>query len=147
MIRKLTSNDIQDFENWITEIPQTPIFNWTQTSLMESFKNDICWGLWDHQSLQSVICLSQVSDPLEILWLATMPASMGQGFMKKLLQALINNAKSQKPRGALEVLLEVHEKNLKAIKLYSDLGFTEFRRRKNYYQDGADAILMIQKIP
>ncbi len=147
MIRKLVVNDIQDFEKWAAEIPQEPIFNWSQSDLLSSFKNDICWGLWDQKILQSVVCLTPVPEPLEILWLATKPSSVGQGFMKKLLIWLIDNAKGQPPDRAVEILLEVHEKNLKAIKLYSDLGFMEFRRRKNYYKDGADAILMTIKKP
>lgn len=147
MIRKLDPLDIKDFEKWAETIPQSAIFNWSQSDLLNSFKKDICWGLWDQNALQSVVCLTPVPEPLEILWLATKPTSAGRGFMKKLILELINDAKGQKPGQLLEILLEVHEKNLKAIKLYSDLGFTEFRRRKNYYQDGADALLMTLKKP
>ncbi len=65
--------------------------------------------------------------------------------MKKLLIQVIINAKSQIPLVDLQVLLEVHEMNLKAIKLYAALGFVELRRRKNYYQDGSAALLMTLK--
>ncbi len=38
--------------------------------------------------------------------------------------------------------LEVRASNNKAIQLYQRLGFTEVGRRKNYYQDKEDAVLM-----
>ncbi|HEY6006742.1 MAG TPA: ribosomal-protein-alanine N-acetyltransferase, partial [Geobacteraceae bacterium] len=44
--------------------------------------------------------------------------------------------------GAEFVSLEVRPSNQEAILLYTRLGFTETGRRKRYYQDGEDAILM-----
>ncbi len=41
-----------------------------------------------------------------------------------------------------EVWLDVHPKNKKAISLYLSMGFKEVGRRKNYYFDGSEAILM-----
>ena len=39
-------------------------------------------------------------------------------------------------------LLEVRESNLKAKALYQKLGFFEVKRRRRYYEDGEDAIVM-----
>ena len=92
-----------------------------------------------------MICFLHDSDPYEILWLATKPGSENQGFMKMLMKGLLDNALSHNGRKTPELILEVHEKNVKAIKLYSDLGFIEVGRRKNYYKDGAGALLMTRK--
>lgn len=152
MIRKLhVPNDRADFQNWAASITQTVSFNWTLTSLLESFEKDFCWGIWDKGSLQSVICFLKASDPLEILWLATRPESEGQGFMKRLLMESIAKEASNNtaPLGTSrdrQILLEVHEMNSKAIRLYASLGFIEFGRRKNYYKDGSAALLMALKV-
>jgi ribosomal-protein-alanine N-acetyltransferase len=45
-------------------------------------------------------------------------------------------------RGAETVSLEVRPTNSAAIALYRSLGFRETGRRRNYYENGEDAILM-----
>ena len=45
-------------------------------------------------------------------------------------------------RGASFVSLEVRVSNAGAIALYAGLGFIETGRRKKYYENGEDAILM-----
>ena len=147
MIRKLENpSDLLDFKSWVVTIPQTSQFNWTQKRLLESFEHDLCFGFWSQLKLESVVCFLKNSDPSEILWLATSPQSEKRGFMKQLLSSAINNTSQQSALIGGQILLEVHQMNLKAIKLYSSLGFTEFGRRKNYYQDGSDALLMSLKV-
>lgn len=147
MIRKIQfQTDLADFKNWAASVPQVPEFNWTRESLIESLSQDVCWGLWHESKLQSVVCFLSQSDPTEILWLATRPERAGQGFMKKLLTEVIINTTQQGELKGGQILLEVHEKNLKAIRLYNSLGFIDFGRRKNYYKDGAKAVLMTLKV-
>lgn len=149
MTRKIqlaSDSDRADFESWAQAMPQTAIFNWTYHNLMESFKKDNCWGFWDRNELQAVVCFLQASEPVEIIWLATRPESSGQGYMRLLLSDLINNTAQQEFCKGSQILLEVHEMNLNAIKLYYSLGFIELGRRKNYYKDGAQALLMIKKV-
>ena len=43
------------------------------------------------------------------------------------------------------MLLEVRVSNSAAMSLYKKLGFKELYRRKNYYPDGEDAIVMEKK--
>ncbi|MCF7925396.1 MAG: ribosomal protein S18-alanine N-acetyltransferase [Candidatus Izimaplasma sp.] len=42
----------------------------------------------------------------------------------------------------LEISLEVREYNNQAIALYKSLGFKTINKRKQYYQDGEDALVM-----
>ena len=147
MIRKIHfQTDLAEFKSWAASVPQTPEFNWTQETLLESFGQDVCWGLWAESKLQSVVCFLKNSDPTEILWLATRPDQVKRGFMSQLLKGALNNTTQQGELRGGQILLEVHEMNLKAIKLYSSLGFTEVGRRKNYYKDGAQAVLMTLKV-
>ena len=44
-----------------------------------------------------------------------------------------------------DVFLEVKEVNLPAIKLYSDLGFEEIKKKDRYYSDGSNAVFMLKK--
>ena len=59
----------------------------------------------------------------------------GRGIGRALLKTLLKEAAG---KGAREVVLEVNEKNRKAISLYRALGFSKVSERKNYYgNDGA----------
>lgn len=49
-------------------------------------------------------------------------------------------------KGVLEATLEVNEKNLKAIGLYEKLGYKTISRRKAYYANNEDALLMYKEI-
>ncbi len=60
-----------------------------------------------------------------------------QGYGKTLLEFFI----SQISRGTT-IFLEVRRSNLKAIKLYIDVGFEKISNRDHYYEDGEDAIVM-----
>jgi ribosomal protein S18 acetylase RimI-like enzyme len=148
LIRKLQNNDFLQFQKWAQAIERSSFFNWTLSSLEDSFKKDICWGLWDENMiLQSVVCFLNPSEPLELLWLATHPQAENLGLMGRLLKSALDDASRQASLPGGQVILEVHEMNLKAIKLYLALGFTEFGRRKNYYKDGSQAVLMVFNFP
>ena len=56
-----------------------------------------------------------------------------------LLQALLHEAAA---RGATEVFLEVAESNAAARALYAKAGAQEVGRRRRYYADGADALIL-----
>lgn len=143
-------SDRLDFQKWASQIPQTEFFNWSFKGLEESFEKDICWGLWSQKTLMSVVCFLNSADTPEILWLATRPDQVRKGLMRSLLADATYNVLHQAPGQNLtqahQILLEVHEKNLKAIQLYYSLGFSVIGRRKNYYKDGAQALLMALKV-
>lgn len=63
----------------------------------------------------------------------------GRGLGKQFLDFLLGRSHE---RGCTRVLLEVRADNHPAIALYQKAGFVEDVRRKRYYKDGVDAILM-----
>lgn len=75
----------------------------------------------------------------EVLTLAVLPEARGKGVGQRLLTALLDTAAG---RGAAEVFLEVAEANAPARRLYAKAGAHEVGRRRRYYADGADALVL-----
>lgn len=73
---------------------------------------------------------------IEILRLGVLPDYRKQKIASQLIDFLKNTNKSK------DVFLEVNEKNTSAISLYVKAGFSIVGKRKNYYQDKSNAILM-----
>lgn len=85
------------------------------------------------------LCLKQVLDEAEILDVAVSSSLRGRGIGRILVESAVEEARS---RGAVTVGLEVRVGNYEAITLYARLGFREIGRRKQYYDNGEDAIVM-----
>lgn len=79
------------------------------------------------------------ADQAEILTIAVRPGARGQGIGRALLNALLAEAAK---RGALDLFLEVAEPNMAARALYAGAGAKEVGRRRRYYADGADALVL-----
>jgi ribosomal-protein-alanine N-acetyltransferase len=77
-------------------------------------------------------------DVWELLRIAVSPAHRRQGVAKALLEAA-------SPEG--RVMLEVAADNEAALSFYVAEGFVAIDRRRRYYRDGADAIVMERKGP
>ncbi|MBM3592953.1 MAG: ribosomal-protein-alanine N-acetyltransferase [Alphaproteobacteria bacterium] len=79
------------------------------------------------------------ADQAEILTIAVRPPARGQGVGRALLDALLAEAAN---RGAMDLFLEVAEPNVAARALYTGAGADEVGRRRRYYADGADALVL-----
>jgi len=79
------------------------------------------------------------ADEAEILTLAVLPEARRQGLARALLQAAAEEAGA---RGAATLFLEVALRNEAARVLYAGAGFAEVGRRRRYYADGDDALVM-----
>ncbi len=80
-----------------------------------------------------------VADDAHILSLAVHPDRRRQGIAGLLLCRLLTGAVD---RGATAATLEVRAGNRPAIALYSQSGFRKSGRRRGYYQDGSDALIL-----
>jgi len=85
------------------------------------------------------LCLKQVLDEAEILDVAVRQSLRGRGIGRLLVEDALAAARE---RGAIVVSLEVRVGNHDAVALYRRLGFRETGRRKGYYDNGEDAIVM-----
>ena len=79
------------------------------------------------------------ADEAEILTLAVVPEARRQGQGGALLAAAMAQAAAH---GARAMFLEVSEGNDAARALYAAAGFAEAGRRRRYYADGADALVL-----
>jgi ribosomal-protein-alanine N-acetyltransferase len=69
--------------------------------------------------------------------IATLPEARGKGVAAALMAAVERAACN---RGCTGLRLEVRADNAGAIALYRRLGYAEFGRHENYYEDGAPAL-------
>jgi ribosomal-protein-alanine N-acetyltransferase len=79
------------------------------------------------------------ADEAEVLTLAVRPAARRQGHGAALLAGAMAGAAL---RGAGAMFLEVSDRNPAARALYAAAGFEEAGRRRRYYADGSDALVM-----
>jgi len=85
------------------------------------------------------LCSWTVAGEVEIHDVATAPSFRRQGVAAALLEHLLARGRDE---GAARVVLEVRVGNVSAIALYRRFGFRGTARRKGYYPDGEDALLM-----
>ncbi len=83
------------------------------------------------------------AEDAEVLTLAVEPGARRQGIARTLLQAAIAEARS---RGATALFLEVATANAAARALYRQAGLGKVGRRRRYYADGSDAIVLRMKL-
>ncbi|WP_300542752.1 ribosomal protein S18-alanine N-acetyltransferase [Maricaulis sp.] len=83
--------------------------------------------------------LRQVVDEAEILTIGIAPSGRGQGAGAELLRAVEAAMAAQ---GVARVFLEVSTANASARRLYDRAGYSEIGRRRHYYADGTDALVL-----
>jgi ribosomal-protein-alanine N-acetyltransferase len=85
------------------------------------------------------ICPMLVIDEGHILNVAVDKKFRGRGIGRQLVERVLMDCRSQ---NAEFVSLEVRPSNVAAISLYRQLGFIVTGRRKAYYENGEDALMM-----
>jgi len=85
-------------------------------------------------------CRWLVADEVHILDVAVHPAYRRRGVGKLLLQEILTEARQNRARTAS---LEVRVGNQPAIALYQAFGFQQVAVRRQYYENGEDAFLMV----
>ncbi|OYV32402.1 MAG: hypothetical protein B7Z81_12815 [Acidocella sp. 20-61-6] len=88
-----------------------------------------------------LLLLRVVADEAEIITIGAVTKRRGIG--QALLQLGLETARSL---GAVKMHLEVAAGNTPARAFYNNVGFTEAGRRRRYYSNGEDALLMVVDI-
>ncbi len=114
---------------------------WSETSFREELNNPFSTVnlLWQGDEVAGYICYHILVKELNILNLVTALPFRRRGVARFLLEAAMSDAFRKKVDKGF---LEVRESNLAAISLYASCGFQPLMRRKNYYSDGEDALIM-----
>ena len=94
---------------------------------------------WCGDALAGYLCSWLVAGELQIQNLATLPGLRRRGIAARLLDHVIARSRTV---GPLTVWLEVRVSNVAAIALYERFGFSACGRRRAYYADGEDALIM-----
>lgn len=95
------------------------------------------FGLW--REAEGFVLARAAAGEAEILTLAVAPVARRRGLGAALLAAAMAAARA---RGAEAMFLEVSEGNAPARALYRSFGFAEVGRRRRYYPDGSDALVL-----
>jgi ribosomal-protein-alanine N-acetyltransferase len=95
------------------------------------------FGLLDQRG--GMILARVAADEAEVVTLAVAPGMRRRGLAQGLLGAAKEHARRQ---GAAAMFLEVDVANVGARALYSRLGFTKVGKRRGYYANGSDALVM-----
>ena len=82
---------------------------------------------------------SVVGDTADLLRVAVAPTARRHGLGRVLVEDVLRGAASA---GAERVLLEVAATNTAARALYAATGFDQVHRRRRYYADGTDALVL-----
>ena len=88
----------------------------------------------------------EVDNFLDLYSLFVSPKYRKRGIATTIIDCAVNHCKK---KNLIKIILEVNEKNTKALNFYLSKSFTKTGRRKNYYQLGEnyfDAILMEMRI-
>jgi ribosomal-protein-alanine N-acetyltransferase len=91
-----------------------------------------------HQS-GGMILARVAADQAEILTLGVRPAAQRSGIATALLHQAVLVAAGM---GSRTVFLEVSVANMTARRIYTRAGFVEAGRRRNYYSDNSDALVL-----
>jgi ribosomal-protein-alanine N-acetyltransferase len=110
---------------------------WDERIIAGQLSQPGVFGLLDERG--GMLLARLAADEAEILTVAVVPERRQQGFGAALIQAAADEARA---RGALKMFLEVSTRNPAARGLYQQLGFAQVGRRKGYYADGSDALVL-----
>lgn len=91
--------------------------------------------------LQGFVLYRQPFDDTEILTICVNPKLENKGNGSLLVQHMLQHLKKQG-----KCFLEVSPKNTYAVKLYEKFNFTTIHTRKDYYEIGLDAYVMMREI-
>lgn len=94
----------------------------------------------DDRTVLGYAGLDLADDVADVMTVAVAPQARGSGLGTRLLRALLTHAAD---RGAARVMLEVRADNGPALGLYRRQGFAPVRRRRRYYRDGTDALVLV----
>ncbi len=141
-IKKMT---LEDYEKIKDNLQKDFDDFWTPTILESELKNENSRYVVakENNKIVGFAGIIILPDDIEITNIVTKKTERKKGIGKLLLDKIIEISKEEKK----ELLsLEVNEKNLIAINLYSKFGFEKVGIRKKYYNGIEDAIIMTKKI-
>jgi len=97
----------------------------------------------DDSGIDGYVGLFAVPPEADVQTIAVAPRAQGRGLGRELLDSLVTEAER---RGCTQLFLEVRVDNEAALALYERAGFEKQGRRKNYYGNGIDALVLRRRL-
>ena len=105
---------------------------WSDRDLKDCVRSGVPFLVAEHDdAIIGYVIAHHAVDEAEILNLGVAPARQHEGIGRALVQGMLAHLRRA---GVTTVFLEVRESNGVALRLYSDLGFTQVGRRRGYYR-------------
>ncbi len=142
--------EVEDLEK-VLSIAATDLSNpWSKNMFFEELSrpSSHCFVLFERrhgywEELLGYICFRNLDGESELLSIAIAPGHRQRGLGKKLMEFYIDFCKQ---RGVKTFYLEVNPQNISALRLYQSLSYKEVGRRKNFYRNQEDALVMERSI-
>lgn len=137
-IQPAESCDVPDLEE-LERIALSP--GWTASQLLDGLAEDssLYLAARSEDRLIGYVAFRWVVDEAELLRLAVLPDYRRRGVASRLLHEAENQLTR---RGVRQCYLEVRADNLGATSFYRRRGWIESGRRRQYYPDGDDALVL-----
>ena len=118
---------------------------WSRATLLMELVNPLssCYVALCQGRVVGYVGLWCILDEGHINNIAILPAFRGRGYAKALMEYVLGQALG---RGLSQVSLEVRPSNEAARRLYRRYGFQDIGRRKGYYENGEDAVIMAVRL-
>jgi len=131
LIKKLEFGDSKE----IHELEKIcfPDSYWSNEQIQSHLKNHKGIALQTESAAGYLLYLENIYE-VEILRVGVLPSEQKKGYAEKMIHELKSLNK--------EIFLEVSSENIPALKLYEKSGFQIIYRRKKYYYDGSDALVL-----
>jgi ribosomal protein S18 acetylase RimI-like enzyme len=136
MIAKLTTANLPEVLRLEAEC--FPHERWSQQVWEDEFAVANVLGYWD-EDLLGLASFAIAGATVDLRTVGVTAAARRRGVATELLRTGMEWAAAM---GASRMLLEVAEGNAPALELYRKLGFGLISRRRRYYRDGADALIL-----
>ncbi len=134
---KISENHLEQIVDLEEKIFSGSYYKKEQLQEMKS-KNDYLFLIAQEQGkVQGYVIAHDSLDIMEIMKIAVVETERGQSTAEDLFRKLLEVTQ-------LNIILEVRESNLRAIRFYEKVGMKKISLRKGYYSDnGENAVIML----
>lgn len=95
-----------------------------------------CYLLLEDDTIRGYVILTYIEGEAEIERIGVAQEARGRHLGRALLADTLAVLQAER------CVLEVSASNMPAVRMYTACGFSEFGKRRAYYRDGADALMM-----
>ena len=112
---------------------------WTEPQVREELTGDGRTAWVVGEPVVGYVVTWRSGDVVDLQRIAVHPDHQRRGLARTLLDAAVAAGRAER---ADRMLLEVAAGNRPALAFYAEAGFVEIDRRRRYYRDGSDAVVM-----